>query len=721
VKKGKKREKRQKQIKTAALNALLEIGCEEIPARFVPDMLADLKTKAEEELKKARLPFSKVLTLGTGRRLVLYIEGLPESQADLTEERKGPPKDKAFDQTGRPTQTAVGFAKSIGVDVKDLKFKAVGDKEYVFATSTIEGMETQRVLSDIFPKIITALYLPLAMKWGSEDFKFIRPIHWILAMLGKKSVKFNLAGINSSDSTRGHRYFSDNKALKVRNGADLNAFKSLLSRNKVIVDHDERAERIKAEISKASKNLTSKPLLDSELLKEVTFLVEFGTAVAGRFKPDFLELPKDVLITSMKKNQKYFSLLKASGELDNVFIAITDMPDDSLAKATAAGNEKVLTARLSDAKFFFDEDKKVPLSSYIPELKGVSFHEKLGSVHDKVKRIEDLSLFISKELKVADESRAKVKRIAELCKADLLTKMVFEFPDLQGIVGREYACLSNEDKAVADGIFEHYLPRFTGDILPKSIEGAVVSIADKLDSIVGCFSAGLIPTGSADPFGLRRQAHGIVEIIFNKKLTLSLELAVERSYKLYEPVFLEHLFKKGDTAYKDFTGIKRLVLEFLAQRLRNIMLSEGVRYDVADASLASFSDVLFAYQKCKAIMKLLGGDLLKGIVMTSDRVSRIAKIAKKEQVRESDFIEDEERALHETYLKVNWEVGTALDKGDMQKALEELSKMTVPVDTFFDKILVMHEDEKIKVNRLSLLKSIELMYLSVADFPKIVI
>ena len=700
---------------------MLEVGCEEIPSRFVPEMLADLKVKAEEELKKARLLFSSVKTFGTGRRLVLSVQGLPSRQPDLVEERKGPPKERAYDPSGKPTQTAIGFAKSIGIDVKELKFKLVGEKEYVFGVSKTVGLPTEKILSEVLPKIITSLYLPLAMKWGSEDFKFIRPIHWIAALFGKKTVKFNLAGINSSDSTFGHRYASKTNAVKIKGGANAELFKKELKGLGVIVDPDERRTRIEEEVRGASKKLGVKPYIDEPLLNEVTNIVESGCAAYGKFDQNFLALPKDVLITSMKKNQKYFPAFKPNGSLDNSFVVITDCPDRTSAQATVSGNERVLSARLSDAKFFFDEDKKTPLSSRIADLKTVSFHEKLGSMYDKAKRIEDLALFLAKELRLSDVSKDKIKRIAELSKADLLTKMVFEFPDLQGVMGREYAMISGEDNVIAEGIFEHYLPRFSGDVLPKSAEGMAVAIADKLDSIVGCFSVGLIPTGSADPFALRRQAQGIVEIIFNKMLTLSLDGAIDKAYKLYEPVFLEHLFKKGETGYKDYSGIKKAVLEFLSQRLRNILLSTGIRYDVADAALSEFTDVLFAYQKANLLMKYLNSDLLKGIVMTADRVARISKGAAREQVIESDLIDDEEKKLHQLYLKVNWEVGSAIDKGDLDRALNELEGLTKPVDVFFEKVLVMHKDERVKANRLALLRSIDLTYRTVADFPKIVL
>ncbi len=707
--------------KVKGASALLEIGTEEIPARFMPSFLEDLKDKAKKELECARLKFSGIKTFGTARRLLLYVEGLSSKQDDIVEEKKGPPKERAFDAQGKPTEAAKGFAKSLGLEIKDLTTRGIAGKEYVFATLKVKGLPAEKVLSQVFPKIITSLYLPLSMKWGSGDLKFIRPIHWVLAIYGSKVINFELAGIKSSNTTLGHRYVSGTKPIKIKTPTDLSTFEAILSKNGVILDQVKRKEWIKKEVKAAAKRAKGQALIEDDLLEEVTYLVEYPVGAVGRFDPRYIDLPKDILITTMKKNQKYFPIIDSDGNLKPAFVIIADCPKRSIAESTAEGNERVLSARLSDAKFFFDEDKKIPLKSRVEELKKVAFYEKLGTVYDKISRIMELSLWLSKELKIKETEKANIRRVAELCKADLVTKMVFEFTELQGIMGREYALASGEDKSVANGIFEHYLPRYSGDSLPTSVPGTIVSLADKLDSIVGCFSVGLIPSGSEDPYTLRRQAHGIVEIILGKKLPVSLENATDKAYKLYEPIFLEHLLKKGETGYKNFSGIRRAVLEFISLRLRAIMLSEGVRYDVADASLASFSDVTFAYEKAKLIMKYLGSELLRGIIMTSDRVSRIARSAAKEQVIESDFIEKEEKSLYELYLKVNWEVGSAIDSGKIEQALKELGRITKPVDEFFEKILVMHKDERIKVNRLALLKSIELMYLSVADFPKILL
>jgi glycyl-tRNA synthetase beta chain len=703
------------------LNALLEVGVEEIPARFMSDILEDLKLKAQKEIESSRLKFSSLKTLGTARRLVLYIDGLQAKQNDVEEERKGPPKERAYDKDGNPTQAAKGFANSLGLKVSDLKVKEVGGKEYVFAKFSVKGLPAEKLLSQLFPKILSSLYLPISMKWGSGNHKFIRPIHWIFAACGPQVVNFEFGDIKSSGATFGHRYVSGLKPVKAKLPIDLSSFEKVLEKNGVILDQEKRKKLIKAEVEAAAVKAKGKALIEADLLEEVTYLVENPATAVGGFSQSYLSLPKDILITSMKKNQKYFSVLDSKGGLRPAFIVVTDCQDTKTAQATVVGNERVLAARLADAKFFFDEDMKTSLQSRVDELKKVAFYENLGSIFDKSLRIREIALWIARELKIDEPKKKNIERIAKLCKADLVTKMVFEFTALQGIIGREYALKAGEDKSVAYGISDHYLPRFAGDKLPGETEGALIAIADKLDSIVGCFSLGMIPSGSEDPYALRRQAHGIVEIILGKRLPISLEGAVEKSYKLYEPLFHGQANKKGKTEYKEFSEVKTAVLQFISQRLRGVMLSRGIRYDVADSALSSFSDVIYSYEKAGLIMKHVGTELLKGIVMTSDRIARIAKSAPREQIIETDFVEDGEKSLYDVYMKVNWDVGEAIDSGKNEKALKDLGRLTGPVDEFFEKILVMHKDEKIKLNRLALLKSINRTYQSIADFPKIVI
>jgi glycyl-tRNA synthetase beta chain len=696
------------------LNALLEIGCEEIPARFMPGFLKDLREKAEEKLKRERIGFSKVETLGTYRRLTLFIADIPAKQADLKEEVKGPPASIAF-KDGQPTQAAIGFARTQGVKPEQLIVKTDGKKEYVFAKVLHKGRTTEKVLATVFPEIISSLYQPLAMRWGEVDFKFIRPIHWILALCGNKVVRFKLAGITSGKATRGHRHAK----LKIKNAklkiAELLLYKKLLLKLGVIVDQDERKEIIRERVEAVAKKAKASALIEEDLLEEVAFLVENPTAYPGRFNKEFLQIPRDVLITSMKKNQKYFPVLDSSGRLQAGFVVVTDGCKNA---GVVEGNQKVLSARLSDARFFFDEDKKLPLKMRIADLERVGFFEKLGMMSHKVERVAKLAEWIGKRLGLEQVSLQTVKRIAELCKADLTTKMVYEFPELQGIIGREYALLSGEDPRVAQGISEHYLPGHAQDKLPESAEGTAVALADRVDSVVGCFSVGAIPTGSEDPYALRRAVHGIIRIVLEKKIDLLLDEVIDHSYKLYEPVFRE---QKAAVSERDFPEVKKQVLDFMAARLRPYLLEKGLRYDLVDAALADFNDILDAVAVARVLARLVSEKWFKGVVMSADRVSRIARKVPREEIREADLVEKEEKDLFELYMKVNWEVGEAENKEEWEKAVRFLAGLTESIEVFFDKVLVMHEDQRLKTNRLALLKSLEKLYLRIADFRKIVI
>lgn len=699
-------------------NLLLEIGCEEIPARFMPGFLSDLKTKAEEKLRRERLTFGQVQTLGTNRRLVLYVEGLADGQADLSEEVKGPPADIAFDQAGNPKPAATGFAKSQGIDLKDIVIKPVGNKNYLFAKVEKKGEKTAKLLPTLLPEIITTLYQPLAMRWGDLDFKFIRPIHWIVALYGPKIVTFELAGIKAGAKTTGHRFIKATAAGLTIKTAELNGYKAQLAKLGVTVDQEERQLKIKKEVEQAAAGLSLEAKVDASLLSEVNFLVEDPIAYVGSFDPKFLEVPQEVLITSMKKNQKYFPLLDKMGKLAAKFIVVTNGCKN---KGVVEGNQKVLTARLSDARFFFEEDKKLPLKLRVTDLAGVAFFEKLGSIADKTERLEKLAEHLGHHLGLKPEAIARAKKIAQLCKADLTTKMVYEFPELQGTMGKEYALIDGEDQVVAQGIFEHYLPRFADDLLPATMEGATVALADRLDSLVGYFSVGAIPTGSEDPYGLRRAALGIIRILLENKLSLALDEIIEENYKLYQKIFQEYLFSQGEIGYQDFPKIKKQLLDFIFSRLRPTLIDQGIRYDIADAVLADCTDMSSCSAIANAVMKAAGEPWFLDIVRSADRISRIAKDSKRDTVIAEDLVEKEEKELHDLHLKINWETAEAVRDGKWAAALLVLAKLTPAVDLFFDQILVMHQDERIKSNRLALLKSLANTYHLIADFGKIVV
>jgi glycyl-tRNA synthetase beta chain len=489
----------------------------------------------------------------------------------------------------------------------------------------------------------------------------------------------------------------------------IHEYKKQLLKLGVIVDQEERKELIKEQVTLAATKAGGKALVPDDLLSEVTFLVENPLAYAGKFKPEFLSIPQAVLITSMKKNQKYFPVVDKAGRLLPKFIVVTDACRN---RKVVEGNQKVLSARLADAKFFFEEDRKEPLKLRIPDLDRVAYFEKLGNLGQKAARLVKLAEWLGQRLRLTEEETRIAKRIAELCKTDLTTKMVYEFPELQGEMGREYALLSGEDPRVALGILEHYLPRFAEDRLPQTLPGKIVALADRLDLLVGCFSLGSIPTGSVDPYGLRRAVVGMIRIISENKLDLLLDETFAAGLKLYEPIIQTKV---------DADQLRRQLLEFIAGRLKPVLQEQGTRYDVIDAVLADYNDILDVAMKAKAINGLVSEAWFVGVVKSADRLFRITKEVKEHDVRAADFVDPQEKTLYELYLKTNWEVGEAIKKESWLAAIQSLAKLTEPIEQFFDKVLVMHEDERIRRNRLALIKSLEILYSSVADLKKIVV
>ncbi|KAF0133399.1 MAG: glycyl-tRNA synthetase beta chain [Candidatus Saganbacteria bacterium] len=677
-----------------AENVLFEIGCEEIPARFMPGLITEIKSKAKDKLSSMNLDFSNIYSSGTCRRLVLYIEKLAGKQPDCTEEIQGPPAEIAFDQNNKPTPAAFGFAKKCGIKVEQLKIRTVSNRNYVYSQVKKKGLSSEKLLPQILKEIISSIYLPLAMRWGSNDFKFIRPIHWIVALHGSKIIKFELAGIKSSNITFGHRFIKNPK--RHIKHADLNKYKEILKKANVLVDSDERRDKISKLIKKADYYAH----LDKNLLEEVNYLVEFPIAQKGKFNPKYLSLPKEVLITSMKKNQKYFSVIDFSGKLLPKFILVSNN-----SKNVVRGNEKVISARLADAMFFFNKDRKIPLKSRVADLKKVEYFQGLGSMHDKVERLQKLSLYIAKHLKIAEIEHQKIINAAELSKADLTTEMVFEFPDLQGVMGREYALASGEDKDTAEAIFEHYLPRFAEDKLPAAMIGTVVSLADKIDTMAGCFLIGKIPSGSEDPFGLRRSAHGVIKIVLEKKIDLLLDEIFNYSLEVY--------------GNKEPSNIVKQLIQFIAGRMKVLLVDEDIPSQVAEAALANFNDILEAKEITHVLNNNLKNDWFLGIAATQSRISKMVKDIKRDQVITADFIDQCEKDLYELYLKVNWNTAEKINSGDYNGALLELSALTQPIEEFFKKVMVMHEDERIKTNRLALLKTIEKLFFSYSDFTKL--
>jgi glycyl-tRNA synthetase beta chain len=682
---------------------LLEIGTEEIPAGFIPQALMDLESLAKKELAATRIDFSGIRTLGTPRRLVLVIQSVLEKQRDEETRKIGPSKQAAFDAKGNPTKAAIGFAKSQSVPVESLTIIQTEKGGYVCAAKKESGKPTLELLSSLLPRWILSIPFQKSMRWADVPIRFVRPIHWIVALFGGEVVPFEVGNIQSGKMTYGHRFMHPGPI-------SVKGFESYLHetrRASVIVDPAERKKRIGDEMIREGARVSGKVLRDEELLDEVNFLVEYPVALCGTFDGKFLSLPRDILIHSMKEHQRYFPVVDDHGQLLPHFVCISNIQPKN-REVVVKGNEKVLKARLSDAVFFFEDDLKVPLDKRVEQLRKVVFQAKLGTSYEKVMRFKQLALWIAE--RIDPGLRETVERASHLCKADLVTGMVGEFPKLQGIVGREYARLSNEKPEVAEAIYEHYLPAFAGDRLPSSPVGDIVSIADKMDTIVGCFGVGLVPTGTADPFGLRRQALGIIRIILEKKYSISLRELVEES----ERQLKERMDRPAEQ-------VREEILDFFRVRYQNFLLDKEYPFDVTDAVLSiSFDELLDVQGKIDALKKAREWKDFESIVIAFKRAMNILKGSPpKGKITPSLFTEFAEQNLYQSFLKANEKIGLLLSKRDYPTALMEMTQMKTPIDEFFDGVMVMVEDEAIRNNRLALLDEIGKLFLRIADFSKL--
>src|SRR3989339_1604266 len=578
---------------------LFEIGAEEIPAGYIEPALNQMKALFTEQAKKQRLEVHSIYSTGTPRRLTLFVQGLPQKQESVMEEVQGPSAAVAFDKAGNPTKAGLGFAKSQGVDIKDLQIKKTLKGEYCFAIKKIEGHETLHVLPDLLPAIIKNISFPKSMKWKGSDLFFARPIRSLLALFGDQVVSIEINGIKADRFIFGHPFLSGKK-IEISE-ADWELYKKLLKQEHVVVDITERRETLRTKITQLMTPYGA-TIDDEELLDEVTNLVEYPNAIECCFDEEFLDIPADVIETSMKEHQRYFPIKKKKEKLLNKFIAVLNRNERN-ADTAIQGNERVLKARLSDARFFWKEDRKTPLIKRVEDLKNLAFLEKLGNYFDRRNRIIKLSKYISERLIAIDNLPVNiefVKRAAELCKADLLTQMVGEFPSLQGIMGRGYAEWDGEEKPVAIAIAEHYMPRFATDNIPTSRIGAIVGLADKFDTISSCFALDLIPTGSQDPYSLRRHTYGIIRIIEEHAFTLELKEVFAKSLNLL-PMFPENPLHSHP---KILTELVPKIKEFLKDRLFNINIEKGYRYDLVNAILnagVGFDDICDFSQRLKTV------------------------------------------------------------------------------------------------------------------------
>lgn len=686
---------------------LLEIGVEELPARHIPQALEQLENNARKVLEGERIKFGEIKVYNTPRRLTLIIEDISETQETLEELSKGPSKKIAFDEEGNPTKALEGFMRGRGVSLEDIIIQELNGEEYIYANVVEEGKSTKEVLKNEMPQVIRNINFPKSMTWGGKNIRFARPIRWLVSLFNDEVVGFDLEGISIGNISQGHRFLGK-KDIEIKN---VDEYIDLLKENYCIVDQKERKDIIQYGSERLARGKGGTLLLDEELLDEITNIVEYPTPMIGEIKSEYLDLPDEVIITPMKEQLRFVPVVDNDKKLLPYFVTVRNGNDEYI-DTVIKGNEKVLGARLEDAKFFYDEDKSIPLENYVEDLKNVIYQEKLGTVHDKVERLISLSGRIADYLEVGKTTKENLKRAAYLSKADLITKMVDEFAELQGKMGMEYALNSGENEIVSLAIYEQYLPRFAGDELPTTTAGAILSIADKLDTIAGSFAIGIQPTSSQDPYGLRRQALGVINIILDKNLSLSLSNIIDSS--------LYNFVEKNGLVFND-KKVKEEIIEFFNGRLRNMFLDMGIRYDIVDGLLSTeIEDIYDLFIRAEQINSYLNEDGLDDVLSTFNRVINISKDSKNGEIKEELLKEKEEIKLYNAFNNIEEDFNNLLNRKKYREALEILINLNEPVNNFFDNIMVMVDDEDIKNNRLNLLGKISNNMLKICDLSKIV-
>lgn len=686
------------------LPLLLEIGTEEIPARFLPDTCTRLKEISERIFSEYRIQFKSIKTYATPRRIVLYGE-LSEKQYEKEKEIWGPPVNVAFDRDGNPTKAAEVFARSNGIDISSLKKKEKGKGIYVVAVIKEGIRNTNEILPEILPKIILSLSFPKSMRWGNSNLRFARPIHWIMALYNNKKIKFEIDGIKSSNTTKGHRFLSP-AHFEIK---DITAFIGNLRNNFVIVDPEERKRLIIENAQKIASSLGAKIIEDPELLDHVVYLVEYPTVVMGSFPEEYLSLPKELLITVMKGHQKYFALEDKESKLINSFLIVSNTRLEN-SETVKKGAERVIKARFEDAKFYYESDKETSSTERLEGLKKVIYHDKLGSLYDKSIRIEGIAQYLAEKLH--PEKKEEIKKAAILSKTDLISGVVGEFPELQGIMGSYYALNDGYSNEIALAISEQYLPSHSKDRLPETTIGTILSISDKLDNILSFFMLGLTPTGTEDPFALRRQALGIISMLIEKKYNISLDEIFDGAV---------NLFKSSGFDIKT-SELKNELLKFFEQRIEPLFLSEGYTHDLI-ASISNFirhEPLWTLIERLKALSKLKEDEDYEPFLLS---IKRINNISPKEElgygVRPELFEQFEERELYERTQRLIPEINYLLSEHRFADAIKALMTLKNPINNFFDRVLVMDKRGEIKINRLSLIKSIQVIASKIADFSKL--
>ncbi|MBW1799335.1 MAG: glycine--tRNA ligase subunit beta [Deltaproteobacteria bacterium] len=684
---------------------LLEIGTEEIPSGYLNDGLADLLRLAKSSLHDYRIRCDgELATHGTPRRMVLVGKGLASSQDDMVQDITGPPKKAAYDEKGNPTKAAIGFAKKQGVSVDDLGLLEMPKGEYLHVKRTVPGKPTVEVLSEILPKLISGINWPKSMRWGSVGFPFVRPVHWVLALFNGEVIPFEIAGVKGSNRTRGHRFMARG-VIEIRGYSD---YCEQMHRNGVMIDLKERTEAVEKAVRAAAEEISGQPMMDEDLLNTVTNLVEYPYAVCGGFDQAFLDLPEPVLITPMKEHQKYFPVYDPSGRLMPNFIAVNNTrPND--AAVVQKGHERVLRARLADADFFFKEDRKRPLEDRLEDLKEVIYQAELGTSHAKVERFTRLAEYLAGQ--VGAENLENVRLAARLCKCDLVTEMVMEFPSLQGVMGKEYARLDGHAEEICGAIREHYLPARAGGALPETAIGAIVGVADRMDTISGCFAVNLVPTGAADPFALRRHALAIIRIMEDRAWDISLKSLIRRSLSIL-----------GETIPFDQDQVFNQVHDFFKERFRNMMLRSDYESDLVEAIITARFDRIHQLKfRMDALKKFMtNSNEFESLVLTFKRVTNILKRQEKmTAVDPALFRESCETDLWNAFQKLKEEAGQSINARDYLQALNLMGQLRKPVDAFFDGVEVLtKEDAALRENRIGVLHNVAGLFLRMADFSK---
>lgn len=711
---------------------LFEIGTEEIPAKFMPGILKQLKELAAAKMQELRIPFEDITVYGTPRRMAFIAGGVAETQSDVVVEAKGPSVKIAY-VSGAPSKAAQGFARGQGVDVKDLVVR----DNYVYAVKHLAGQPVVELLPGLLMDILTSLSFPKTMRWADYEFRFVRPIRWMVALFGDQIIPVEICGVKSGKFSMGHRFMQQSLKAAAESQGLLSAalskvgnkvysalagvkgaveipsagdYKKVMYDNFVMVDQDERRALILQQIKDLAAQNGGEAEINEDLLEEVNYLVEWPTSLCGKFEEKFLSLPKECIITPMREHQRYFPVLDEDGNLLNKFITVRNGGSEHLDIVTH-GNERVLRARLSDAEFFFNEDRATKLEDRLEKLKTVSFQEGLGNMYDKSERLVKMAEMLRFAINTPVDEE-ELRRCALLCKTDLVTGMVIEFTELQGVMGREYALLDGEKPEVATGIFEHYLPRFAGDALPATTIGRIVGIGDKLDNICATFSRGLAPTGSQDPYALRRQALGVINILLDANYHISLAKIIAGTLYLLD-------IKPEETG-----KLVPQIMEFFKQRLRNLLMDQGIRYDVIDAVFADKrnDDMVDLAVRCKALAAYVEAGNAEPLVQVSVRVSNLCKKIEKEVAISGALFKDEsENKLHEVVAAVSKEIIPEIVLYDYAAVLKAGEKVIEPVNTFFDNVMVMDEDENVKNNRLAMLEEVRGIVNAVGDLSLLVL